>query len=100
MIEVMSKKSTDSGETSEKISQVCDDIKNVLIEKNRRYGDAAFHPVRIFSKADPTEQLRVRLDDKISRIRSEQIDDDEDAVMDLLGYLILYIIAREIEVKI
>ncbi len=45
------------------ISDECDAIKVVLLAKNRRYGNSALKPKRVFSKADPIEQLNVRLDD-------------------------------------
>ena len=67
----------------------------LLIEKNRKYGDSALNPARIFSKASNIEQLKVRLDDKLSRIKNAQDDEDEDVVMDLIGYLVLLKIARE-----
>lgn len=38
---------------------------------------------------NPVEQLNVRIDDKLSRIRSAQGDDQEDAELDLIGYLVL-----------
>lgn len=70
------------------------DIKATLLEKNRKYGNSALEPARVFSKAGPIEQLLVRIDDKISRIQSGQADDNEDAVRDLIGYLVLLRIAR------
>jgi hypothetical protein len=60
----------------------------MLIAKNQRYGNSALDPVRIFSRADKREQIRVRIDDKLSRLRNQD-QDDEDAVLDLIGYLIL-----------
>jgi len=76
------------------ICTVCDEIKELLLQKNRKYGDSALNPVRIFSKASTTEQLKVRLDDKLSRLRNAQDDEDEDVVSDLIGYLILFKIAQ------
>ena len=67
----------------------------MLIEKNRKYGDSALNPARIFSKASNIEQLKVRLDDKLSRIKNAQDDEDEDVIADLIGYLVLLTIARE-----
>ena len=67
----------------------------MLIEKNRKYGDSALNPARIFSKASNTEQLKVRLDDKLSRIKNAQDDEDEDVIADLIGYLVLLTISRE-----
>lgn len=75
------------------IGNVCDNLKRMLIEKNRKYGDSALNPIRVFAKSDTVEQLRVRIDDKLNRLRNQQIDEDEDVVDDLLGYLVLYKIA-------
>ena len=75
--------------TQDQIFKICDEIKEILLGKNRKYGDSAINPVRIFSKANPIEQINVRIDDKISRIKSAQDDDTEDAELDLIGYLIL-----------
>lgn len=76
------------------ISQECSAIEAMLLEKNRKYADSAINPVRIFSKADSVEQIKVRIDDKLSRIRSAQDDDTEDACLDLIGYLILMRVAQ------
>ena len=67
---------------------------DLLIAKNRKYGDAALNPKRIFSKASVTEQIKVRLDDKISRLMNQQPDEDEDVEWDLMGYLVLLRIAK------
>lgn len=77
-------------ETKQIIAEVCDEIKEFLIEKNRKYGDSAVKPVRIFSKSDNLEQIRVRIDDKLNRLINQQNDEDEDVINDLIGYLILY----------
>ena len=66
----------------------------MLLEKNRLYGDSATNPVRVFSKAYPTEAILIRMDDKLSRIRNMNRDDTEDAYLDLLGYLVLYRVAK------
>jgi hypothetical protein len=79
-----------------KVSIVCYEIKNMLLEKNRMYGDAALNPKRIFSKADEIAQINVRIDDKLSRIANQQEDDDEDAELDLIGYLILKRIKKKL----
>lgn len=80
--------------TGELIPIVLQEIENLLLEKNRKYKDSAINPVRVFSKADALEQIRVRLDDKLSRIYSNQSDEDEDVLIDLIGYLVLFVIAR------
>jgi len=81
-------------QTQVDIATVCDEIKELLLEKNRLYGDSATNPVRVFSKADPTEAILIRMDDKLSRIRNMNRDDSEDAYLDLLGYLVLYRVAK------
>lgn len=81
--------------TKDKIVSTCDRLKDLLLKKNDKYGDSALNPVRIFSQADHLEQLRVRIDDKLSRIHTAHLDEDEDVIDDLLGYLILYKMALE-----
>ena len=83
------------GQTQVDIATICDDIKELLLEKNRKYGDSALNPVRIFSHSDNQEQIRVRIDDKLSRLRNQQQDEDEDVVNDLIGYLILLKVAQK-----
>lgn len=78
--------------TQELISQECDKVKELLLAKNKAYGNSALEPVRIFSKASPEEALRVRIDDKLSRIAKGEVNpdfDQEDTVQDLIGYLVL-----------
>ncbi len=87
------------GGTYGAIESKCDELKAMLLEKNRKYGDSALNPCRVFSKANSVEQILVRIDDKLSRIQNRQNDDDEDAVMDLAGYLILLMIAKETQTK-
>ena len=77
------------------VRNYCEELAELLIEKNRKYGDAARNPKRIFSQADPLEQLKVRMDDKLSRIANQQWDEDEDAFKDLTGYLILYEVTKK-----
>ena len=78
-------------ESEMKISGICDDIKELLIHKNRKYGNSALKPCRVFSKSSPVEQLLVRIDDKLNRIMQGAglLADDEDVVNDLIGYLVL-----------
>ena len=62
---------------------------SLLLHKNRRYGDSALSPVEIFAKGlTPQQRMGVRMDDKISRLqRGEKGLDNEDAIVDLAGYL-------------
>lgn len=70
------------------ILKVCMDLADFLIAKNKAYGDSAVNPLRVISKADPAEQIRVRMDDKLSRLVRGQAA-GEDALKDLVGYWVL-----------
>ena len=76
------------------IAATCEEIKQVLLEKNRAYGNSALAPLRIFSRADPVEQLNVRIDDKLSRIARGREYHGDDTELDLIGYLVLRRVAR------
>jgi hypothetical protein len=82
-------------EFKDEVRSVLDSIEAMLLEKNRKYGDSALSPKRVFSRASAVEQIKVRLDDKISRLANQQSDEDEDPANDLLGYLILLRIAQK-----
>ena len=89
-----------TGEFEELLDMVIDDARVMLLHKNVAYGDSALNPVRVFSKASLSEQLLVRLDDKVSRLRRGSAA-GEDVAGDAFGYLILVLIAekREREAK-
>ena len=75
------------------VQNVVNEIRDMLIFKNKKYGNSALKPIRVFSKADSLEQLNVRIDDKLSRVNNRKDEDDEDVEKDLIGYLILKRIA-------
>lgn len=74
----------------------CDEIKELLLRKNAGYGNSAIEPERIFSDCDPIQQLKVRIDDKLTRIKRRKNSHSRDTRIDLIGYLILLDIAHEI----
>ena len=88
-------------DTQKEISKVCDDIKELLLYKNKMYGDSALSPNRIFSRSSGIEQLLVRIDDKLNRIQKGAglVANDEDVIQDLIGYLILLKIALKRDAK-
>lgn len=82
----------------ELIVDECRLLEALLLEKNDAYGNSALAPLRLFSHASPIEQLKVRIDDKLSRISrgdfSKVKEEDLRVVTkDLLGYLILIRVA-------
>tara|TARA_Y100001972_G_C7467296_1_gene238132 strand:- start:86 stop:448 length:363 start_codon:yes stop_codon:yes gene_type:complete len=74
-----------------KCAKIAGRVVNLLGEKNAQYGDSAFDPIRFFSDLPPDAGLRVRIDDKLSRLMrgSDTIESDIDVIEDLIGYFIL-----------
>ena len=74
----------------EKIIEITDSIKDLLLYKNEKYGDSALSPKNIFYKGDSTNSILIRLDDKIGRIKNnpDSIPRVND-VCDIIGYCIL-----------
>lgn len=82
----------------ELIAEECDAIKNLLIRKNNDYGNSALEEGGVFSDLGPCEAIRVRIDDKLKRIKNLRdkylFDKEEDTIADLIGYLILLRVAE------
>ena len=79
-------------ESQQSIVATCEEIKQLLLEKNAKYGNSVHNPRRIFSRASPEAAIKVRIDDKLARIEQsggKLTDTDEDTLKDLIGYLIL-----------
>lgn len=88
-------KSIPRNNTELAIQNECNRVADLLIAKNRSYGNSALDPVRVFSNADEVEQLKVRIDDKLSRfMRGGEYPKDND-LDDLMGYLVLLSIAQK-----
>ena len=84
--------------TEKLIKEVISQVKNLLIEKNRAYGDSAINPSNVFSNGDALDSLGARIDDKLMRIKNVGINDEtEDTLIDLIGYLVLYKVALKKE---
>jgi len=78
------------------ITDVCDSLRSLLIEKNNAYGNSALDPVRIFSRASAMEQILIRIDDKLSRLSKGSEYPGDDTIMDLAGYMVLLLVHRAI----
>lgn len=78
------------------IAEVCDEMKTMLLQKNRQYGDSVLNPNRFFSHASQDEQIKVRIDDKLNRLvqGNDSLESDEDIIKDLIGYLTLLLVSR------
>jgi len=84
--------------TESDIIEVTTGIQELLISKNKAYGDSALNPANIFATGSAVENLASRIDDKLMRIKNKGISEEtEDTVSDLIGYLILLKIALKRE---
>ena len=73
-----------------KLREITREITELLISKNKAYGNTALNPTNVFSKLNSTEAICARIDDKLARIKNKGITDEtEDTVDDLIGYLLL-----------
>lgn len=79
-------------ESQMKIVEICDGMKDLLLYKNQKYGDSALNPNNIFYKGNSTNSIKIRLDDKIGRIKNckeTRIND----VADVIGYCTLLLVS-------
>ena len=85
-------------ETQDKIRAVIGEVLDLLIRKNKQYGNSALEPMGIFAKGSPEELIRVRIDDKLNRLLQgdDSIESDEYIVLDLIGYLTLLLISMRV----
>jgi hypothetical protein len=74
-----------------RIVSACAQMCALLLVKNAAYGGSAADPVAVFSDANPNVRLAVRMDDKLARIKRGHELAQEDAMVDLAGYLLLYV---------
>lgn len=76
------------------VARALNTVSETLRRKNKDYGDSALNPIRIFSKASDVEGICVRIDDKLSRIRTTGYANKrgEDTLLDLIGYLVLLMV--------
>jgi len=83
--------------SADRIRTACTELAEFLVAKNKSYGDSALKPVGIFARGRASDLIRVRIDDKLNRIRNAPDSFGEDVIKDLLGYLVLYQLAVEDE---
>lgn len=81
------------------ITRECAAVRDLLLAKNKAYGNSFMFPINLFSKATAMEQINVRIDDKLNRLKkgekTEQVP--EDTVLDLIGYLILLRVLQKVD---
>lgn len=69
-------------------------VADTVRARNATYGDSAIDPIRVFSRASSDEQLRVRIDDKLSRV-ARGAGATPDTLVDLAGYIAILAVAQQ-----
>ena len=81
-------------DTQQKIKNIMDAMKDLLLYKNQKYGDSAINPKKIFYKGDSTNSILIRLDDKLGRVMSNTEEKPRiNDVADIIGYCTLLLIS-------
>jgi hypothetical protein len=78
------------------LDEVLAEIRELLLSKNASYGNSALQPIGIFARGNPIEQIDVRIDDKLNRIKNGHEFHGEDTIKDLIGYLILRLVVTKL----
>lgn len=80
--------------TQQKIKDILSGMTDLLLYKNRKYGDSAINPKKIFYKGDSTNSILIRLDDKIGRVMSNTEEKPRvNDVADIIGYCTLLLVS-------
>ena len=69
------------------ITKICSELAELFEYKNEKYNNTASNPIHIFSRLTPEEGIKVRIDDKLSRVVNSSELRKNDTV-DLIGYLV------------
>tara|TARA_R100001198_G_scaffold23698_1_gene12280 strand:- start:265 stop:636 length:372 start_codon:yes stop_codon:yes gene_type:complete len=77
----------------EEIKKKCDEIRDLLLEKNIAYGNSVFDKGLLF-EVDPMYAIQARINDKLNRIKSKETYMSENDLMDVTGYFILLQVLR------
>jgi hypothetical protein len=78
------------------LDEVLAEIRELLLSKNASYGKLCFTAYRHICKGNSIEQIDVRIDDKLNRIKNGHEFHGEDTIKDLIGYLILRLVVTKI----
>ena len=84
----------------DEINFTLEDIGNILRGKCKAYGASALFPiVRIWPEIDAETGLKARFQDKLARLATSSPGDQEDALLDVVGYGVLLLAARKLKVR-
>jgi hypothetical protein len=78
----------------DEIREKCNEISDLLVEKNIAYGNSVFDKGLLF-EVDPIYAIQARINDKLNRIKSKETYMSENDLMDVTGYFILLQVLRD-----
>lgn len=85
-------------DTRNKINEIMEAIEDLLLYKNRLYGNSALNPKQIFYKGDAVNSILIRLDDKLGRIMANTDEKPRiNDVADIIGYCTLLLISMGVD---
>lgn len=68
----------------------CKNLIEMIDKKVDSYGNSIEEPQNIFSNLRAIDSVKVRIDDKLSRIAKGNNEFNEDTIKDLIGYLLWF----------
>ena len=77
----------------DKIKKVLENLNKLLQEKNKRYGDSALTPMKLFIKFFASDSILIRLDDILYRVKNSDVLRKND-IADIMGYLTLLCVSK------
>ena len=83
-------------DTQKQIKDICDSLSDLLVYKNQKYGNSALEPKNIFYKGNAETSILIRLDDKLGRIINNTNGIRVNDVCDIIGYLVLYLVFKNV----
>ncbi len=81
-------------DTIKEAHDILDSLKTLLAEKNEAYGDSALSDINLFCNLSSLQLLEGQIEHKLRRLKNLGVNGDtEDTLMDLMGYLTLFMVA-------
>jgi len=88
-------------DSQKQLEESCDGMKEILLYKNRNYGNSALAPLGVFtnhlavgSEFAGRNSICVRLDDKLSRVKNAD-DLRPNDICDIIGYCHLLLVSMD-----
>lgn len=78
----------------EDIKRKCDEIRDLLLEKNSSYGNSVFDKGVLFD-VDPMYAIQARINDKLNRMKNKNSFLSDNDLMDVTGYFILLQVLKD-----